>query len=203
MDVCCICKEPTGELVKVTERGIRGLIKFSQLRKDLALEQELMKYLEESKEVCVHEECRKWFNNKRRIENNEASEKQNKKKTRNSTDEFFNWKASCFICSEICIYDSRNPKRKNWNLATTFQIRDNVLQHCDARLEKNDHDELALQVKSRLLCCIDLIAAEARYHTLCMTQFRSDRSMDKSKQVSGRPKNETLSQVFEDSLKKQ
>ena len=101
MDVCCICKEPTGELVKVTERGIRGLIKFSQLRKDLALEQELMKYLEENKEVCVHEECRKWFNNKRRIENNEASEKQNKKKTRNSTDEFFNWKASCFICSEI------------------------------------------------------------------------------------------------------
>ena len=48
-----------------------------------------------------------------------------------------------------------------------------------------------------MLCCIDLIAAEARYHTLCMTQFRSDRSMDKSKQVSGRPKNETLSLVFE------
>lgn len=128
----------------------------------------------------MHEECRKWFNNKRRIEIENSEEKDKRqKKTRNSIDEF-NWKSSCFICSEICTYDIKNPNRKNWNLATTFQIRCNVLEHCDKRLEKNDNDELALAVKSRLLCCIDLIAAEARYHTLCMTLFRSERDMNKS-----------------------
>ena len=120
MEVCCICKESTGSLVKVTERGIKGLISFSQLRKNQDFEKDLRQCLEENRPVYVHEECRKWFNNKRRIESDNVS-KVEIKKTRKSLDGF-DWKNRCIICSKDCIFDPKNPSRKNWHQASTFQI---------------------------------------------------------------------------------
>ena len=196
MDACCICKESTGSLVKVTERGIKGLITFSKLRKHQELEICLHKCLEESKPVHVHEECRKWFNNKRRIENDNEIQTE-KKKTRKST-EGFNWKKACFICSKECSFDPKNPSRKNWHLASTFQIKTNTLETCKSRLQKDNDDKLALEVQSRISNCIDFIAAEARYHTQCMSLFKSEKKFERSKQNKGRPKDDLVSKAFEE-----
>ena len=64
---CAICSESDGNLIKVTERGLTGLIDFSKKRKEDAIHQYLQNSQTNNLPVYVHEQCRKWFNNKRRI----------------------------------------------------------------------------------------------------------------------------------------
>ena len=47
-----------------------------------------------------------------------------------------------------------------------------MLSICEKRLEENCDDQWALDVQSKILHCIDFIAAEARYHHNCQLYFR-------------------------------
>ena len=66
---CVICKEANEPLVTVKDRGFDSLLKYSKERKD----EVTTRYLQEKKNkdfctsVQVHEKCRKWYNNKRRV----------------------------------------------------------------------------------------------------------------------------------------
>lgn len=64
---CPICYKSTAPLVKVKEKRLLSLIDFSQKRGQDAIYQHLLTCKNDKIEVFVHEECRKWFNNKRRI----------------------------------------------------------------------------------------------------------------------------------------
>lgn len=185
MNKCIICKEDEGSLVNVTERGLDGLMKYSVERKEDEITNELKHCKKEKISVFVHENCRKWFNNKRRI----GHEPQKIKKTRLSLEQF-HWKSNCFYCGTECIADRKNKNRKDWHLASTFETKETILKKCDSKLDVNPDDRQALDVKARLEDCYDLIAAEARYHQSCSTKFRvNDSSTSKANQSGRKPDN--------------
>ena len=158
--ICIVCKESGGTLVNVTERGLAGLLEYSIKMNEHLITEELRLSKTEKLSVFVHETCRKWFNNKRRLTEQDQS---GSKRTRNSL-ELFNWKVNCFYCGLECIPDRKNParKRKDWHLATTLAITDNILTICKTRLEENGEDQWALEVQRRGMDCIDFVAAEIR-----------------------------------------
>ena len=90
MPSCVICLESNPQLVKVTQKGSASLIEYSKLHNDPGVTERL----EESSEQYVHEKCRKWYNNKRRINSNSdsAESKKSKNETRRSSIVLFKWK---------------------------------------------------------------------------------------------------------------
>ena len=74
----------------------------------------------------------------------------------------------CFFCEELCVIDKKHPSRNLVQEVTTLPFRDKLLQLCR---DRND-DTWGLQVKSLLLNCYDLVAAEGRYHKNCYDKFR-------------------------------
>ena len=78
----------------------------------------------------------------------------------------FNWKIDCFFCARECIHDMKHPDRNPIHIVEGLPFRDSVLQVCTTR-----NDEWAEQVKRRVLDCLDLVAAEDRYHKICLDKF--------------------------------
>ena len=171
--------------MNVTERGLDGLLKYSVKWQENEITNALKRCKKDNLPVFVHEDCRKSFNNKRRISN----ELQRIKKTRLSVEQF-NWKSNCFYCGTECITDRKNPNCKDWHLASTFEMKENVLKKCDSKIEENPDDQLTLDVKARLENCYDLIAAKGRYHRSCSVKFRAnDLSASKMNQRGRQPNN--------------
>ena len=194
---CSICKKSTAPLVKVKEKGLLSLIAFSQERNENSIYHHLVTCKDEKTPVFVHEDCRKWFNNKRRILT--VKENRETKKTRRSFT-LFNWKENCFFCGSSCVNDVKNPSRRDWHIASTLQMRQNILDTCTSRLEKNASDEWALQVQTKALDCIDFVAAEARYHRNCRLRFETTLSSVKDDlqktNMKGRKTNEEKMDSF-------
>ena len=167
MEECIICRESAGQLVAVTERGKVSLIDFAKLREN----EEVLNVLAGEEQHYVHETCRKWFNNRKRIasekKNSEVESKKKKAGTRNSLN-YFDWKKNCFLCGD-CIHE----KRKDWHAAQTLTIRETILKNCETRLTQIPEDLWTLEVKGRVNDCVDFVAAEARYHQYCRAVFSS------------------------------
>lgn len=123
--------------------------------------------------VVVHVMCRKSFTNKRRYEQfcekHKLSANADKVTTSNnllrSTVKPFNWKTHCLLCGAIV--DPRNNKSE-MRRVETLENSESLLKTCHSR-----DDEMAWNIKSRLLMCCDLVAAEAIYHKACHTRFYS------------------------------
>ena len=83
----------------------------------------------------------------------------------------FNFKLQCFYCEKECKSDSKNPSRKNYQEVRTIHsgIRKRTLLICNKR-----SDSQAKDVEKRLLSVIDLVAAEAKYHTKCRVYFERE-----------------------------
>ena len=64
MKACVICQEGGEKLVLVTDRGKSSLKEFAKLRKN----EQVLHTLQQTESCVVHENCRKTFNNKKRIE---------------------------------------------------------------------------------------------------------------------------------------
>ena len=183
MATCIICNEFDGKLIRLTDRGVNSIIEFSKLRNDHHIPEKL----KENQESFVHEECRKWYNNRKRI----ASSKKEllPKKTRLSITSF-DWKNNCFFCSKPVNHKSE------WHMAETLTLKTTILKNCDDRIFNDSSDAWALEIKGRVNDCIDFVASEARYHQNCRALFSSGRQLvgDKS---SGRPANNNLKNAFE------
>ena len=97
MKNCVICEKGGEKVVLVTDRGEASLKEFSKLRQNSIV----LSRLEEYEEVYVHENCRKWYNNKKRIESEQRKlnlpEETSSKATRTAT-QSFNWRLNCFLC---------------------------------------------------------------------------------------------------------
>ena len=189
---CAICKESEKPLVTVTERGFNGLYKFSIERKD----KDLTDYLDGKKinqnctSVRVHENCRKWYNNKRRIESEPSKAKKSKR-----LNQGFEWKTDCFLCGAIC--DSKHGKGKVRS-AATMEIKETIERSCQGRLEKKANDNWAIEVQGRIKSCIDFVAAESKYHTDCFARFTQQKEMKSSENLqSGRKVNIDMKECFE------
>lgn len=149
---------------------------------------ELHKYLSEtSGTVLVHGECRRNYT-VRRTSKDVETVPQPPKKLRSSTDSF-NWKQDCFLCCKVAMVDSKHPKRNKVTEVRVIPFRNNMIALCRQR-----GDSWASNVETRLHDCIDLIAADARYHNDCYTTFRHGVV---SANVVGRPEDNRMNHWFD------
>ena len=94
---CILCDEGGSQLVQVTEKGISSLIEFAKMQKN----DKVADKIEGAEEVYVHEKCRKYFNNRKRIaaeiKNLNTEVKVPKMQTR-SEKMPFSWVNDCLLC---------------------------------------------------------------------------------------------------------
>ena len=64
---CVICNECSDAPIKVTEKDLSSLIEFSRKRNEDGIYQLLIKSKTKNTQVLVHENCRKRFNDKRKL----------------------------------------------------------------------------------------------------------------------------------------
>ena len=122
---CIIYKKSFAPIVQVKEKGLFSLSEFSQHRSE-----------NEGLEIFVHKDCRKWFNNKRRI----STESEISQRKRRKSTHFSSWNTNCFLCDSACNIDRKNPSRRDWHFASSNQIRQKSwkLANVDLKLMKMD-----------------------------------------------------------------
>lgn len=186
-DRCVICLqefEHSLPKVNVFEKGLANLIRISKERDMPRLNEYLLDMRANNGKVSVHHQCRRKFTDTRKSMSNIS----HPKRLRSSSDApKFDWKESCFLCSEKInkVLKQRNPFFR----VRTLEIRDNLITR-----SKERNDEWGDQVLGRLLICNDLVAEEAVYHTSCMNRFRL-RMMNAGRK--GRPLNTSMMEAYE------
>ena len=195
---CVICKGTFSEnekSVTVSKKGLLTLISYSEKRELL----DLTEYLNERNstspigKVLVHAKCRRDFTDKKRLFSSSSSstEEPAAKKLRSSLSPF-NWNDDCMFCGKHAQVDPRHPDRAQVYQVTTLHFRDKVLEWCDTR-----GDTWAAEVQNRLHGCIDLVAAEAIYHSNCYTMFMLNKKATPETTVKGRPEDQDMRQWFD------
>lgn len=137
-------------------------------------------------------------------ENDLGKPSQPSKRQRRSQVPTFNFKENCLFCGEQCELekDPKHPDRwKRASLCRTAStgpnqktFKQSILDACDKR-----KDEIANKVRLRVEGALsDLHAADARYHTSCMSSFMSPRSVSAACKSQG--KVNTVDNAFQDVL---
>lgn len=169
-DFCFICDKSLSEGVSVNVvRGLQTLRTASIERNDGHIN-----YLNTLSSVNVHSECRKVYTSKnviaaskRRTEESEPSTSSAPRKKRNEPFDFKNW---CLFCSheanEAAERKKKHKYRRTISNVSTLAFKDNVIKKAEER-----NDSFGELIKERILYEYDLIAAEAKYHTICYTNF--------------------------------
>ena len=171
MKMCVIChveftSNPDEDVSEVS-RGLQRLLEYSEKYKDVQLNQYL---LGKPQVVKVHNSCRRNYISKRRYEQkcskNDCDESAADSKCLRSTKDSFDWKIHCFFCSQPCVVDDFHAPNLELRHVETLEIRESTLEQCKVR-----DDAWALEVRSRLMTCCDLVAEEAIYHKNCHRNF--------------------------------
>ena len=167
---CSICSLPGDDnrnLVHVTEKGIETLLKSCNKKKDKSVRDNIEAALES---VYVHADCRKAYTDPRKFKKRMTDVAVKSKRIKLSSLNF-DYKSSCFYCSKpIYLRSSTHAysNRKPYRSVATLETKQQVLDKCSQR-----SDEWADEVRTHVLNCIDLVAAEAIYHVDCAARFFS------------------------------
>ena len=194
-DLCCIkCRDPILRHEKLTtvEKGLDKLIDyFKTIEEDMV--GMLLKRQESGKVIRIHRDCQKSIYNelkrKPTLSGEEIQRKLQKLVGRRSKQAQFNWKKQCMFCEKECVSDVNHPGRVNWRRVQVLSMRDTLLKICNAR-----NDAFSRNVEMKLLDCIDLVAAEARYHHHCRSEFKPRPSPSAT---PGRPLNQERMRNFD------
>ena len=89
------------------------------------------------------------------------------KKVKRSDVSEFNWKTDCFLCT------NSECRQRICSRVETLPIREKILEVCNRRRGKWSDE-----VRIRLNDCLDLVAAEATYHSDCLAKFMMARDED-------------------------
>ena len=195
---CVLCEKAFSDDDKSTSvtKGLENLIKWSNTRKDIVLENHLSSQKKKSPQgkVLVHSNCRREYVDPRRpikVKRSAPSEPPStpKRQKLRSSQPTFRWKEHCFYCDSKVIFDDKHPNRypnsrrvggKPESVNMIHQVRN----RCDER-----NEEFASVVKKRLSVINDLVAVEAVYHSPCQSRFfSSDRTLTSE---SSRGRNES------------
>ena len=84
----------------------------------------------------------------------------------------------------------RNRKRDQVRQVCILPIDTTLIQYA-----KETNDDLGQAVLARLETCNNLVAAEAVYHSSCMTNFKLNKGENSG--VKGRPRNVSMTEAFE------
>uniref|UniRef100_UPI00358E100F uncharacterized protein n=1 Tax=Myxine glutinosa TaxID=7769 RepID=UPI00358E100F len=201
-DTCIICHLPeqANDKLRVPTTGLQTIITYGELFNCT----DLQKHLQNSRDqqanedsssivVQIHASCQKTISNEIRKKKRSGSTcdvgdvpTSSKVRRRSSTPTVFNWKDHCLFGGESCVHDSRHPDRSIiFAVCQTIEYRGELLERLKCR-----NDSFAETVRSRLLSCSDLPAAEARYHYACRDKFNIETEQSSSEQQTkrkGRP----------------
>lgn len=197
MDICIICKTQLSKLDQVatlTQKGCDGILKASKARHS---------EIEAVPGQKVHIKCRSEHTNPKAIgchnKRKLSGETEYKPKTRRSEESSFSYRDNCIFCGRPDTYNGKKPEHKLVPVRT-MDFQEKVLQAC----EKYDSDWAAV-VRGRVSFACDLPAADAVYHELCSTNFRTGKQVPRifqsynkgTKKLGGRPLDSKKSEAFE------
>lgn len=188
-NACIVCQQNTKEALRVCVSGIGKLEEYAKILNDDRIKSTLAK----QSSVQIHPSCQKNLSNsirKRKKENADEKDPVMNKvpRTRQSTSAF-EFEKQCIFCAEICDIDERHPNRPQVFKVVYLRYRDTLLEICDKR-----DDEWAEEVRRRIIPCIDLIQANAKYHETCRKNFTGKAKPGMAK---GRPQNMDKQNYFE------
>ncbi|XP_076040412.1 glutamate--cysteine ligase isoform X1 [Oratosquilla oratoria] len=190
---CLLCdgQLSVGETREVKEKGIKTLIDYSIKWKDGK-----HSLLEGLKSVKVHEKCRKVYTKERRAETFQARQKTSQVPTTSlrSQELQFDFLHDCLFCGKDASSDFLKKESKKYlgdresvHCIEMLHVKDTILKAGEMR-----KDEWGKEVCTRICNVVDLVAAEARYHSACMKKFYQTFSGMKC----GRPKSSTISEAM-------
>src|SRR6218665_846920 len=169
-NTCVIClQDITCEsYFTLTEKGCQTLIECATVYGHFNLRNHL---LSSPSVVKTHDKCRKKYTDIRQLNKVsrgqfEAESAVPHKKLRSGC-ELFEFKRDCLYCGCPAVEDLKNSGRDVNYSVRTIELHTSVLSVCKSR----DNDEWSQQVASRIQCCNDLVAEEARYHKTCHDRF--------------------------------
>lgn len=196
-DLCFLCNKSDsgGESLIEVVRGMKSLRTASVERNDGKID-----YLKSVTSVKVHEKCRSVYISKNCIQ--AAKRKQEEGETitsplvlRKKRGEVFDFKKQCLFCGEVADEAAEKKKREKYRRkiknVSTLEFKDTVIKKAEER--GDDFGEL---VKSRIILQYDLIAAEAKYHAACFTNF-SNKSSSSSPLEKPRQDNQVTEAMLE------
>lgn len=169
---CIICKAATEEdLSCVQKRGALTLINSADRKNDEGLKKIIERRLGlEILGLYVHASCRRRYNDFRNITNENTIPPLKKAKMTRSTTSDFEWKSTCFFCADgVKLRD-----KGSFRTVQTLEMHGKVLDICKEEGVKEmggGHKFNKVEIRHRMLSCIDLIAAEAVYHKNCHKEF--------------------------------
>lgn len=185
-ETCVLCKESDGRQMNVVgEKGLGTLINVSIQKEKEDLHRELISLQTSNVPILVHHDCRRRFIDPRARK--DLPEIPAAKKLRSSIGTVFDWKNFCFLCERRA--DKRHRIRDSIREVQTIPIRSYVIDRAQQR-----NDEWGGKVLARMENCIDLVAAEAVYHSACMSEFRQIKGEGVTR---GRPTAEKKMEAFE------
>ena len=118
----------------------------------------------------IHHSCRTKLRNQTRSNKRELTTSEQSSSSKRICGVTFDFKAQCFYCGDSCKLDKKHPGRNKFVEVRTIStnIHKQTLEICKTR-----NDKTAKDVETRLITVSDLVAAEARYHVACRTNFEN------------------------------
>ena len=139
------------------------------------------------------------------------------KRVRRSNVETIRYKTDCFFCGEKCqlkdecqknpswwksnkgfLFRSLTPKASEKSQCPVKTVEETFLDQCKSR-----NDKWGDEIRIRLSCCGDLVAADARYHVACRTRFMNGKQPPGSEKDPGTSHPESHSDDAFDALVKE
>ena len=124
-------------------------------------------------QTFIHTSCRTFLKNRARATKRSSTSSEECKIKRPSirlNQQSFDFKKQCLYCGHDCVFDERRPDRNNFEEVRT---KSTDIYYVTLEICQNRDDQLAKTVEARLHGVYDLVAAEARYHVSCRTNFEN------------------------------
>ena len=170
MNLCAFCESPLDDGQEVVTLGLKGCQGIEQASK-----------LQGSNIITipgqrVHSKCRHRHCNKRRIEQNfKRSRDEISSRTPvslRSGEKMFNFKENCLFCGHINTFDGKHHRGHKLIPVRSLDFQETIIQQC-----KNMNNKWSETVMARISSVHDLPAADAAYHQICSSNFRTGKSI--------------------------
>lgn len=190
-DMCVVCSKVGGGSTSaggggrfLGPKGRASLIQVSQKRNDGALYEELSV----PGDHFVHDKCYKSYTAARNISREQKTGdagRDSPATSLRSEETQFDYQTHCLICAQKLDFEGarRHPERSSTisnvemvSKGKTSILQENLMKKCDQR-----NDDLAINVKARVLFAGDIRALEAKYHRNCMQMFLAWKTRNQSK----------------------
>eukprot|EP00794_Sanderia_malayensis_P002754 gene2754-3184_t len=180
---------------KGTQNPLNKLIGQAAKNNLTSLASTLRSNRKEGKTTFIHKSCRTELKNQARPTKRGSSSGAQSTSSKRVCGGSFDFKNQCFYCGAVCIFDRKHPDRNKFVEVRTISTSIHQLTLHICRTRDND---TARTVATRLLSVNDLVAAEARYHVSCRTNFEDPLP---EYTAPGCPISSTKTIIFEDACK--